>query len=263
MRKIALIFGILLAVLDSRASIGIINGLSHELTGAPGEVIQGYIEVANLGKMSERVTLSASDYSFQSSGEIDYPEAGSLKRSNAEWITISPAFADLAPKEKVRFMFEVRIPDDDTLRGSYWSVFMVEGSAPLDTNVLRGMLTMVNRLRYAVQVVTTIGQTGLRELLFTGVGVHREDSLTLLHIDIANPGERLLKPILSAEIFDTGGQSLGTFQTAIKRLYPGTSSRFTLELPRLPKASYQALLVADCKEEDIFGTTISFEITDD
>ncbi len=140
---------------------------------------------------------------------------------------------------------------------------MIESDRPQDTNYISGGIEVRNKIRYAVQINTTIKRSGLLSLSFNAVSIHVLDSISMLAVDILNTGEKNARPEVSAEVFDPAGNSVGKFRADPRRLYPGTSLRFELELPMLSPGKYTALLLAECAEQDIFGTNITFTVTDE
>jgi hypothetical protein len=155
------------------------------------------------------------------------------------------------------------VPDDARLTGTYWSILMVEpldpGSpessapAPKD-NVTVGMRQV---LRYAVQVVTHIGQTGSRKLKFAKVQLAAKDGMRQLLVDAENTGERWLRGTLWVELYGAGGALVGRFDALRLRIYPGTSVRYTVDLAGVTAGTYKALIVIDCGGDDVFGANLN------
>ena len=82
----------------------------------------------------------------------------------------------------------------------------------------------------------------------------------VLLVDVENVGERLLRPFVWAELYDSEGMVVGTFEGDRFRTYPGTSVRYRIDVSDVPEGSYKALVVADCGEEDAFGIQYSITI---
>lgn len=259
--KLLIVF--LLFPFMSNAGIVILNGLTHQHDVAPGQTYRGEIEIQNTVDTEQAVRLYQRDYTFNYTGEAFYNEPGSLDRSNSDWIDLSPTYLILKPKEKRLISYEVKTPSDNSLVGTYWSVIMVEGEAPVDTSSLQNGLSIQTQLRYAIQMVTTFNAPGERNLTFFDVNMVNEEGERMLMIDIENKGEFLFRPDVSVELFNENGQSQGVFIASQKRLYPDTSARFFVNVDDIGTGNYQSLLLADCGGEDIFGINIDLEITDD
>lgn len=115
-------------------------------------------------------------------------------------------------------------------------------------------------VRYAIQLVTHMGETGSREIRFADRAlVLGEDGTRRLHVDVENTGERSLRPYLWVELHDSTGGRLGRFESDRKRLYPGTSVRYMIDLSGAPSGSYQALVVVDNGDEHVFGAEYGLE----
>jgi hypothetical protein len=258
----------LLAVcpLAGKADISI-GELVEERTLGPGEVFEGRITVRNHGDRAEFVRIYQSDYMFFSDGTNTYGTPGSDERSNAGWVEFSPNYMEILPGSAADVEFAVSVPPDSSLAGSYWSLMMVESfRSAAENEVWQGedeenRADITQTVRYGVLVVTNIGDTGERSVRFTesALSVDENGARTLL-VDVENCGERGLRPQLWVELHDRSGRRLGRFESEPRRIYPGTSVRFRIDLSDAPSGSYQALVVVDNGDEHVFGAQYSLEI---
>lgn len=266
-RIISILFGftflLLLIPIGSEAGVSVIGGLTHErIVGNPeiGETYRGTILIRNTGEEPQEVKVYQTDYLFFFDGRNIYGEPGETPRSNADWITFSPKRLVIPPKETSQVNYTVKVPDDETLVGTYWSMIMVEGISkdspevikPEEGKVKLGIRTV---LRYGIQMVTHIGDTGARKLKFSNTKLLKDEEMRILQLDIENIGERWLRPFLWAELYDEKGSYIGRFEGGRLRTYPETSVRFKIDLSQVPKGEYKALVVADCGRDDVFGAT--------
>lgn len=256
--------GILLFVIVANeivwGSIVVLNGLTHENTVAPGDIYKGNIEIQNTANSAKSVRIYLRDYMFNYKGESQHDDPGSVPRSNSGWITFNPEFLTLAAGEKASIDFEVKVPGNDSLAGSYWSVIMVEGIIPPDTTSRARGVTINTAIRYAIQIVTNIGSTGTGDLQFLGLEMNKDEGKNLLNVFIENTGERQLRPELALELFDEQGNSAGVFKGERRKTFPGTSVKVVLDLKGIKPGKYSGVLVADCDEDHVFGTNVSFEL---
>lgn len=238
-----------------------VDGLVHERTAQPGEAYRGTIIVRNTGDASRRARVYQTDYLFFSDGRNVYGAAGVDERSNAGWLTLSTDYLELPPNGSVPVEYVAAVPPDGSLRGSYWSLVMIE-ELPADARgsgrdgVPAGSMqsTVRQALRYGVHLVTHVGDTGSREIRFADKAlVETEDGARTLYVDVENTGERTLRPHLWLELHDSSGGRPGRFETGPKRLYPGTSVRYAVDLTEAASGSYQALVVIDNGDEHVFG----------
>jgi hypothetical protein len=253
---------LLLPAMPSFSNLGISGSLGRPYEVSPGKTYEGTIEVTNPDASAQEIKLYQTDYSFSADGSIVYGEPGRLPRSNARWITVSPQRVTIPAGEGATIHYTIQVPPDDTLRGTYWSIIMVEPVAPGSpesgsydpTKVTVGIREV---LRYGVQIETTRGSTGSRNLRFSQVLLQADTGSRLLVVDLENTGERSLQPSLWAELYDGQGGFVGRFDGGAHRLYPGTAARFRVELRGVSNATYKALIVADCGGDDVFGANVS------
>ena len=260
-RKLLFIFIFISStVFLSHAGIVVLNGLTHEKTLQPGENNKGTIQIQNTGDTEKGVKVYLRDYSYSFTGESKHPDPGTLERSNANWVKFNPELITLGPKETATIEFEVSVPDNDSLIGTYWSVLMLEGIITPDTTNLDKGVTINTAIRYAVQIITNIEDTGTSDVKFLGLDLGQQADNNILNVFIENTGERMLRPQLAVELFDKSGNSAGVIKADRRKIYPGTSVTITLVLKGMKPGGYTGVLVADCDEDHIFGTNVSFDL---
>lgn len=242
------------------ASILITNGLTHEFSVNPGGKSGGTVHLLNNSDQPRTVRLFQTDYKFTYTGESSYDQPGTSDRSNAGWITISQSFVTLQAREERQVAFGLTVPEKTGLIGTYWSVIMVEGVPDLNPDAASAGIRINTVLRYAVQIVTHIGDSGERNLVFRDLSVVEEDGEVLLAVILENQGERGLRPFLSLELIDEYGHSLGLRRTDPKRIYPGTSLTYTIPLDGVNPGNYMGVLIADGDDDYVFGTNLSLEL---
>ena len=267
--------GILLAVCLA-ASIGVAAGaaaaavsvsgkLTHEKQAAPGEAYESVIYLGNTGEEAEQVKVYQTDYLFSCDGTYNYETPGKNPRSNAGWTTFGPARVTIPPHGTSIINYSVKVPDDPGLAGTYWSIIMVEVLSKQSPEIAGGhdgqvKLGIDQVFRYGVQIVTHIEDTGQRKLKFLDTRLLREDGARVLEVDLENTGERWLRPVLWAELYDTSGTFVGKFDAGTLRIYPGTSVRYKVDLTQVAGGDYKAVVIADCGADDVFGATYSLSV---
>lgn len=247
------------------ASVVVTGSLTHEFTVVPGRVYEGTIEVSNPTDMPQELKSYQTDFTFNAEGSTVYGEAGSAPRSNSSWINLSPHLLTLPAHGAASIHFSVSVPTDQTMTGTYWSIIMVEpiaqGSAESSLGEAKDPgLGIKESLRYGVQIVTTVKDTGSRNLKFEKIKVKSESGKNTLLVDVSASGEIWLRATAWAELYDSKGALVGRFEGGKKRIFPGTSVRFSIDLSAAPAGSYKALIVADCDNNDIFGVNVKFDI---
>ena len=147
MLRFAFLLALCLAF-PAQGQVSVLSALSNDQYVAPGAVYTGTVLVRNDTDAVQEVAISASDYHFESDGSNRFDDPGSQARSNAEWITYSPARLTLPPRATLPVQYEVRVPQQTSeeqtseeqtsgeqtdaeavLCGSYWSLLFVQASA--------------------------------------------------------------------------------------------------------------------------------------
>jgi hypothetical protein len=245
-------------------AVGIINGLTHIKIAASGTTYEGIILIKNYGTSKEEVKVFQRDYTFNFEGRKFYDPPGTNKRSNGKWITVLyPNRLVIPPGEEAQVKYIVKIPNNENLSGTYWSVLMVEvvPRIPLKIKTARDFKSNLNVnqiLRYGIQIVTNISETGTREIRFLNAELMEANSV--LQIDIENTGERWLRPFLYVELYDDRGSHAGRFEGGRLRIYPGTSVRYKVNLDTVPDGAYKAMVIVDNKDEYVYGAELSLDL---
>jgi hypothetical protein len=259
------LMGFLLLSFPLQADVLVKGGLTHEKEAAIGQSYDGSLELQNNGDKPAEVKVYQTDYFFYADGRVIYGEAGKLDRSNAHWITFGPKTFVIPPKETVAVRYTVKVPEDSSLAGTYWSMMMVEevpASSPESTLARPDRVGMGVRqvFRYGVQFMTHIGQTGTRSIKFLATKLQKEGVTQYLVLDVENSGQRMLRAEVYAELYDPRGTYMGKFAADALRLYPGTSGRFKIDLSKIPNDTYKTLVVVDCGGTNIFGANLNLII---
>jgi hypothetical protein len=262
---LALVFCLSIAS-ATKAGVSIIGSLTHQKKAKLGETYEGSIILINKDVQPQEVKIYQTDYLCYFNGTNDYGAPGKLKRSNATWLSFSPQRIIIPSKSTATVNYTVKVPNDPNLVGTYWSMLMVEEipkSSPESSQAeqVQSQVAITQIIRYGIQMITDIGDTGEQNLKFVETKLLRENEKRLLRVDIENTGQKWLRPYLWVELYDESGKHIGRFETDRNRIYPGASVRYKIDLSDVPQGSYQALVVADCGGDCIFGAnyTLKFE----
>ncbi|CRI63720.1 conserved hypothetical protein [Thiocapsa sp. KS1] len=248
------------------ASIVVESSLTHEKVTQPGESYDGEIIIKNTGVSSSEVKIFIADYTFEADGTNKIGDPGRLPRSNANWIRLSRDVVVVQPNTRERIDFEVKVPGGsaDKITGTFWSMVVVEPITPASPESsdppADRTVTIGAAMRYGVQVITQIGNTGRYNLIFTNPRIIKNDGRRIFEIDVENDGERWLRPLVWLELYTKAGQPIGRLQSSAKRLFPGTSERFGIDLGDTPVGSYLGLVAADGTGDNLFGANVELEI---
>lgn len=244
--------------------VSIVGELSQDREAARGERYEGTILVRNDTDEPQEAKVYQTDYLFFADGTNRYDQPGSHPRSNARWVTFSPAYLTLPPHATVNVSFSVAVPDAP-VSGSYWSMLMVEGiprsSAESSRRDAKAEMGIMQAIRYGIQIATHIKGTGTRAIEFSNPRVlARDEGGKVFQVEVKNTGDLGMRPEVYLELFNEQGVSLGKYLGIQYRIYPGTSVRQTIDLSDVPKGSYKALVVVDAGGDDVFGAQYSLQL---
>lgn len=260
---------ILVALSVATAQVSVVGDLSRDEEVRPGQVIEGVILIKNDTPEIQEAKVYQTDYSFHFSGSNTYGDPGTSPRSNARWISFSPAFVTLPPNASVAVNYTVTVPRDPSrqLLGTYWSMIMVEGivkgsaESAQPAPKAKAQMGLAQTMRYAIQIATTIAGTGAIDVKFLNAAVTtRDDSTRVLVADLENAGERFIRPNVYVELFDEAGLSRGRYDGTRFRMYPGTSVRQTIDISSMPAGTYKALLVVDAGGDEAFAAQYTLKL---
>jgi hypothetical protein len=235
----------------------ILNGLTHIHESANGSVITGKIKVQNNSKTETKIIVYNEDLMISCSKPLDYTKINSHERSLGNFIKTNIEEKTLQSNEVYDIVYTITIPTE--LKGSYWSIIMIEGVAPIKEEVENG-IKIDSKVRYAVQVIANAGNVESTKIEFEKMQLGVKDSTTqTINVKLKNIGIFVAKTKLSIEIYDSAGKKLKTIEAVAKRIYPETCADFQILIKDLPKGKYESVLIAD-NGKDLYGANISLAI---
>jgi hypothetical protein len=247
-----------------QAGVVVAGSLVHTKNAKPGETFEGVILVRNDGASAAEGRVYQTDYLFTADGKNDYALPGTTPRSNAKWYSLGASRLTLAPGETVPVSYKGKVPDSADLKGTYWSMVMVEMAASVapeakeeKDKVPFGLRT---QMRYAVQIVVEIGETGKQLLKVADKQLVKDGGKRIFQMDVANTGERVVIPTGSLELFDAKGLSIGKFESGKTRIYPGCSVRHRFDLTAVPPGKYSALALLDNGDSYVVGAQYQLDL---
>ncbi len=247
---------------DAQAQIVLVGNSIHEHDGRAGDTKNGTIRVANRGSVAAEAKIYLTDYHFLADGRTFYDTPGSLARSNARWITFTPARLMIPAGAEATVAYSIAVPSTgaDSMGGTYWSMVMVEGVTAEEKNKLGSAnpgqntsMSLQVGLRYGVQIVTKLPGRALSNLQFQNPAIVSLASGKELHLDFANSGAIAYRPDIRLELYDEAGVLRLSTHSQRGLLYPGCSARQVFKLGELPAGPYQAVVVADTGGDEVFG----------
>lgn len=239
----------------------VLGPLTHVTTLAPGGSASGTIPLRNGSAGAVAVAIDVQDYQVHADGHTDFAPPGTIDRSNAAWVRFAPDHLVLPPGAGADIAWTIAIPADATpAPGTWWSVLVVAPDTDPTAPEAEGV-AVHTVFRYALQMVTEVGEAPPAELAFDQTRLVATDDHAQLQVDVSNPGRRWVTPDVWATVFRDDGTDLGRFDGGRLRLYPGSSGRFAMDLTGLPAGRYTALVVADGGDDAAFGSQLALDLT--
>lgn len=238
----------------ARAQIAVLSSTVEEHEALKGESYTGRIVIANPTNTPQPVRIYQTDYTFDATGVTIYGDPGTTSRSNASWVTPQSQRVVVPPRSELTVPYSVKVPPNDSLRGTYWSMIMVAGAETAPSmSGSRGQVGIGQVIQYGIQVATHIGSTGRRAVKFSNPSASHTAKGAALDIDVTSSGDRATRPTLSVEIYDAQGALRGKGKQVRGLLYPGTALRQHFEFGSLPPGTYKALVFADTGEDPVLA----------
>ena len=243
----------------ARAQISVLSSLVEEKEATKGETYTGRIVISNPTTSPQAVRIFQTDYSFKAEGTTSYEDAGSTPRSNAKWVAPQTQRVVVPPRSEVSIPYTVVVPQNDSLRGTYWSTIKVQAaeSAPPPATG-RGSQAQVGVgqvIEYAIQVATHIGTSGTRTIKFEKpTAGHDSTGSATLDLDVVSTGERAVRPKFTAEVYDATGAVKAKAEQKRGLVYPATSFRQHFDFGKLPAGTYKVVVYADTGAEQVFAS---------
>jgi hypothetical protein len=258
---IAALAAITLAATAARAGIAPDGEATQVHVASAGQLYRGAIVIRNPGTSVATVKLYQTDYTFAADGSNAFDGPARLPRSNAAWLRLHREQVTLGPGDLASVDYQVQVPMDASLSGTYWSVVMLQELPGAEASgQKREGMKLGQSLRHAIQIVTEIGATGRGQVTFRNARLVDSGGERAFSVDLENTGERWLRTELWLELHDEQGKYRGRFTAPRRRTFPGTSVRSRFVLAGAPAGKYMGLLVADGGRGDIFGMQVELDL---
>jgi hypothetical protein len=221
----------------------------------PGDSFSGTLPVNNLLAEPQVIRAYIGDWvrvAGQTSGYSFEDDTGIEPRSLAKWTVISPDQLALEPNETRDIRFEVNLPDDPTMEGSYWCAIFVENvptRAPA-TGVegIEGMQVGIGiSFRYAIQVYATIAGTEIRDVTYNSLNISQTDEGLDAIAVIENRGNIYMRPKVWLELRNTAGETVYRLDHVEQTLLPESARDYVFKVTGLSvgPGRYLAMIITD------------------
>lgn len=243
-----------------------VNNLSCLEKLNPSEKKQIQLTLYNDSDSKEQVNLKLADYSCNSNGEHFYDEdyLDNLKypRSNKSWINHGQEQIYMEPRETRNVYYTIDVPNDPSLKGSYWSLLLIEPQGTtLSKDANSEGFSLQIKIRYAHHIIVNIGEA-TPKLKIIKKEIKEIDGKNFLCLHVLNEGDLFFDPTLTLKLYDVEGKLFSTLKSQSERLYPGNSQCFYLNAEELDekrlKEKLTGFLLFDGKENLFFGDKFTY-----
>jgi P pilus assembly chaperone PapD len=225
-----------------------------EHSACPGETVQGSLPVTNNSDKTVTLMVTLGDWKRQD-GKVDgyvYVNDSEDPRSLRTWTTFKPDRITLAPHQSSSIDYEVNVPDDWDLKGSYWAAIFVgeppsEAPAQAKSAETKSSIGLKVVFRYASVIFVTIKDTEQRDATFTNFNLEQQkggfDAVAVMQ----NNGNIFMQPEVWLEIRNNAGKTVYTQSYQQITVLPESQREYRFELRKLdiPSDHYLVMIIAD------------------
>jgi len=255
-----------LAGFYSHAQMSVRGGLLKNYSGNPGESFEIKIPVFNTSHNPEVLTTELKDVRFHCDAKADYSiiDRNKHRYSAVDWVSDFEYQNTVNPKEKFEFIFNVKIPNDPDLKGTYYFIFQFVNPVPEKDPNSKQSITLLERTSYSVGILIDVNKDSEMDLNFEKMDI-AYNSLpdnTLqkeLNVTLSNNNLFYYTTRLRIEVYDGAGDLILEKSSKRKNIYPASCREISLDVSELKKGDYQCVLLAEADEEMV-GTNLSLHI---
>lgn len=246
---------------NTYATIVVVNGLTHIYNANDGEIVTGEILLVNNGETAERVTFSTNEALFSCTKARFFSKNQSHNQSSTNWFEGNLNEITMESRQKFIYRFNIVVPKDSKLKGSYWSMLMIHVEKPISEEFLTQKIGLDTKIRYAVALITNVNAQGKINIIFQDILLKKDVKSNSKKLDIKILNESLFVEgvKLSLEIYTLKGQKINAFTTDRNIAFPRFCRDFLIDISALPRGDYECVLIADARKE-FFGTNIRLTI---
>jgi TolA-binding protein len=173
----------------------------------PGETRTGVITVDNKGSMPTNLMAYVTDVGMSKTGDLSFPEGGSLPFSCEPWIIINPESFSLSQGASQQVRYTLKVPLNAA--GSYVASIFFQ-TKPSDRPFATGSAISA---RIGTLVVVSIIGRGQKDAELTVLGARQsaDRRQTQIELGIKNKGNALLRPGGTVELKNEAGWTVEKF----------------------------------------------------
>jgi len=229
----------------------------------PGSSQTQQVSIRNKASKEQSFIFNLGDWLTDEKGETKYFEPGTIPRSCADWITVSPSLITLQPNESAKINVTMLVPNDNP--STKWAVMFVEsaveqvGASAVDKGVKMGMTLSA---RIAIPIFQSPNSNTLYKATIEGLTETVQDSARIYNTKVINLGDKILncKVYFTFSNLMTGDEI--TSEPIEFSLLPESNKdiKYTLEQP-LEKGNYSVAAILDYGHSDeLEGIQIDIDV---
>lgn len=236
--------------------------LTTSLRVTPSEQITGKIILTNDKDTPEIVNLRQVDYRYNCEGESFFEEPATLPRSNASWIELPRRQLTIPPHQTTEVFYAIKVPAKKLPQGSYASTILVEPEsfAATHESPAQGNISLNIKIRYAHQIVTTLGEPKALLKVIARAVVKKDDGF-YFNVDVANQGDCYLYPKATLKLFDASGKLAKCCELPPCSILPDNSVRFSFIIKELDQKHYTGFLLLDDDQNHLFVEKLAITVS--
>jgi len=263
--KIITLFSIVVVSFQSALAQGFeVSPVILEFNAEPATSMTKTVTISNYFNQRRAFNLTLGDFDRNQKGEKAYSKAGQMKRSCADWITISPSFVEVNPNESKDITVTMNVPSGK--KETRWSMIYVKAAKEQTSfNADKGFAGgVVVSPTIGIQVYQSpksntnykAALSNLREL------TEATDKDRKLSVFVENLGDKNLKCKMYLLIANLETATEEKTSTIVFPLLPGRSREAELKLPKkLAKGKYSIAAILDYGHgSDLEGIQTEIEI---
>ncbi len=240
------------------AQVTLVGESVQNVDAKPGERYAGSVMIHN--ELESAITIRIFQDEITALTSYDRGDKiVTINRSNAEWVTHSAERMTIQAGEVTSIPYEVAVPATiatENPEGTYWSSLSVDVVAIGDAEFRRPFSR-----HHLVEVATHIQNTGTTGLAINSVKLVGGSDGKALQATMVNTGNLLVKPEVWVELYDTAGNLQERIQGSTDWIFPGGFDRVSADLENLKPGVYEAQVVVDAGEDQIFGNSYTLDMT--
>jgi len=248
----------------------------HEHIAIPGDVIEGTLRVSSMSDEPITLEVTTGDYvrelaGSETKGSYSFVnELGMEERSATAWISYAPEILDLAPGENAEVRYQIRVPADAALRGSYWGVLFVQPTASeedlrmdVEDDAETPSVGIFVRFRYAIRIYVTIGNDPPAKPQFVGLEAEPLNDGLQVMPSLRNDGKVFVRPELTVQLRDLTGDVVFQTDSIPCTILPESICRTNIEVRPLylPDGEYLMVVIGDTGDPQMIAAQSQVTLT--